>query len=139
MKKILLLALLLITGTAEMTAQKRTANSNEKWNAIGESTVNLKSASEEIMVTDANKFSAIKLSVSQSPIFLESFDVHFADGSKQTVEYGGYDAVELNGDGRKVMTKVTLRYKSIDDGDKRARVELLGMRTNTNDSKLAAK
>ncbi len=138
MKKILLLALLLMTGTANLIAQKQTTN-NQEWNRIGVSTVNLKSQTEEIMVTDADKFSAIKLSVSQSPIFLESFDVHFADGSKQTVEYGGYDPVELTGNGRKVVTKVTLRYKSIDDGDRRARVELLGVKANPNDSKLAAK
>ncbi len=142
MKKLLLIALLLITGST-MTAQKQNTviGDNEGWNKIGTSTLDLKSQTEEIIITDADKLKAIKLYVSEAPIFLESFDVHFADGSKQTVEYGGYDPVILNGNGRKVVTKVTLRYKSIDDMDKKARVELLAVKTHPdrNDIKLASK
>lgn len=143
MKKLLLIALLLITGTAKMAAQKQDVviRDNEGWNKIGASNLDLKSQTEEILITDADKLKAIKLYVSEAPIFLESFDVHFADGSKQTVEYGGYDPVLLNGNGRKVVTKVTLRYKRIDDTDKRAHIELLAVKTHPdrNDIKLASK
>jgi len=136
MKKILLIALVLITGSAKMAAQKQ---DNAGWNRMGGSTVNLKSQTEEILIADGDKYKSIKLSVTEAPIFLESFDIHFANGDTQTVEYGGYDPIELNGSGRRAITKITLRYKSIDDSDKRAHVELLGMKSSDTGSKIAAK
>lgn len=133
MKKILLLASFLIAGTTQMNAQK-TAVAKDGWNTVGITTVNFQSETEEILIPDSDKLKAIKLFVSEAPIYLDSFDIHFANGEKQTVNYGGYDPILLNGKGERSVTKITIRYKRIDSFDKRARVEVIGLKTNAEKS-----
>lgn len=139
MKKIILAALFLTLGTAQMTAQQKVVIcDNNGWNQIGQKTVSLNAETEEIAVSNSNA-QAIKLRVSESPILLDSFDVHFANGDKQTVLYGGYDPIVVNGNGDKAITKITVRYKSIDAGDKRAHFEVLGQCDKKNNSNIASR
>lgn len=124
MKKLLLIALFAI-GTAQVNGQSATTN-QKGWDNVGASTVNFKSESQDILVV-GNNLDALKIKVKDAPILLESFDIHFANGEKKTVEYGGFNAIPLNG---REVTKVTIRYKNIDATDRKARIELMGLKTS---------
>lgn len=128
MKKIILTVLILAAGTVQSIAQKTTIL-KDGWQKLGESSLSLKQQIGEIPVSSNEKIKAIKLMVSENPILLDSFDIHFAQGEKQTVNYGGYDPVPLNGNGKRTVTGITIRYKSIDEGDTRARIEVLGLKS----------
>ena len=131
MKKILLTALFVLIGTAEMVAQKPTTGygAKEVWDKIGEATIDLQSGNESVITANAQGYKAIKIQA-DTPLFLDSFDVYFAHGQAQTVAFGGFDPVPLEGTGRRIITKVVIRCKAIDEGDKKARVAILGLRTN---------
>ncbi len=142
MKKLLLTALFLAMGTATTFAQKTTIAKNDNgWQNINETIIDLKSQTQDILITDSDQLKAIKLEVTKSPLLLDSFDVHFANGEKQTINYGGFDPVVLNGNGDNAVTKITLRYKSMNSDDKSALVTFLGLKTNSDkaNSKLAAR
>lgn len=110
-----------------MAAQKA-AVLKDGWQNIGGTTISLAQQTQDIPVDSNEKIRAIRLLVTQNPILLDSFDVHFAEGQKQTVNFGGYDPVKLDGNGQRTVTKITIRYKAIDEGDNRAHVEVLGQR-----------
>jgi len=131
MKKLLLIALVAILGTTEMNAQRATAkvNSKDKWEKIGEATIDLQSGNEAIITTNASGIKAIKLEADKSPMYLDSFDVVFAQGEKQTVAFGGFDPVKLNGNGKRTVTQVIIRAKSIDN-NKSARVAIMGLKNS---------
>jgi hypothetical protein len=132
MKKIFLTAIFLLMAMGTIIAQKTLLSEKGKngWNKIGETVVTFQSETAEIEIANSNPFKAIKFQVKEAPIFLESFDVHFAQGGKQTFLIGGFNPVYLDGDAGQVITKIVFRYKSMDARDKRARVEILGWNAN---------
>lgn len=133
MKKIFLTAICLIMAIGTITAQEAlvAGKGQENWKKIGETVVTFQSETAEIEISDSNTFKAIKFQVKEAPIFLESFDVYFAQGEKQTYLYGGFTPIYLDGDAGQAITKIVFKYKAMDARDKRARVELLGSNTNS--------
>lgn len=77
MKK-LVLVLLLVANYATMMAQtpKIVTTDKDGWHKIGETIVDFKNETDQIMVLGANRFASIKMKVTEAPILLVSFDVY---------------------------------------------------------------
>lgn len=138
MKKIVLIILLAITNCAGIFAQQPAVvlSDKEGWHKIGETTVDFKTETDEIMVIGADRFQFIKIKVNDAPIKLTSFDIYFEAGDKQSVTIGEEikvpgetRTVKLNG-GERSIKKITFMYKSINSQNKKAHVELWGLKTN---------
>jgi hypothetical protein len=92
---------------------------------------------EEILVVGADRFSAIKIMVKESPIHLVSFDIYMENGQKQSIAVGRVikspgetDIVKLAG-GEQSIKKIVFVYKTTpSNAEKKARLELWGMKTN---------
>ncbi len=130
----------MIIGTAKVFAQtpKVVVSDKAGWHKIGETVVNYKTENDEIIVLGANKFQTLKFKVTDAAIALESFDVYFGNGEMQSVSVGQEirsagetREVKLDGNGERVVKKVAFRYKTVgENNDKRARLELWGLKTN---------
>ncbi|MBI2269869.1 MAG: DUF2541 family protein [Bacteroidetes bacterium] len=139
MKKIILLALLVTGSYTGMLAQKPAVIVSDKagWHKIGETTVDYTTETDEIIVIGADRFSSIKLKVTDAPINLMSFDIYFESGDKQSVTIGNEikdneetRVIQLDG-GERSIKKVVFLYKTVPNTmDKKAHVELWGMKTN---------
>lgn len=141
MKKVYLSVVMLLTATTALLAQE-TKTADQNWQSLGETTVNFKANTEEIIVRDGVDVKAIKLQVADAPLYLDSFDIHFADGKTKTILYGGFEPMSIDKYGDGIVTKITVRYKAIDSFDKKARVKLLGLKTSDNmrqDTNIAAR
>jgi hypothetical protein len=145
MKKIIVLSLLLLAGSIKMLAQQPEVitSNKEGWHKIGETTVDFKTETDEILVLGADRFGFLKFMVTDAPINLISFEIYFADGSKQNVTIGKEikapgesRVVQLTG-GERGIKKVTFVYKTIGNNnkDKKAHVELWGLKTAANKEK----
>lgn len=138
-KKIALLALLVTATCTGIFAQQPgvVISDKEGWHKIGETTVDFKTETDEIAVIGADRFSFIKIKVDKAPINLVSFDIYFESGDKQSVTIGKEiknpgetRVVQITG-GERSLKKVSFVYKTIPNNkDKKARVELWGMKTN---------
>lgn len=139
MKKIVLM-LLLTVSTASIWAQtpKLIINDKDGWHKIGETIVSFDKEIDKILIIGANRFAAVKIKVTEAPIRLESFDIFYDNGKKKNVKIGqeikheGETAVVDLG-GEKNIKKVEFYYHTIgQEKDKKAHVELWGLKTNTN-------
>lgn len=140
MKKKILLVLLVIIGTANLFAQtpKVVVSDKAGWHKIGETIVNYKAEKDELLITGANRFQTLKIKVTEAPIVLNSFDIYFKDGEMQSVPVGQEiksagetKEIQLDGKGERVVQKVVFNYKTVgENNDKRARLELWGLKTN---------
>ncbi|MES2573508.1 MAG: hypothetical protein V4572_01070 [Bacteroidota bacterium] len=139
MKKLVLM-LLLVASSANLLAQtpKVVVSDKDGWHKIGETTVNLEKESDKILIVGANKFAAIKIKVTEAPIRLESFIIHFDNDEKRDVKIGqeiknqGETAVVDLG-GERVIKQIDFFYHTIGQGkDKKAHVEVWGLKTNPN-------
>jgi hypothetical protein len=139
MKKIVLM-LLLTVSTASIWAQtpKLIINDKDGWHKIGETIVSFDKEIDKILIMGANRFAAVKIKVTEAPIRLESFDIFYDNGKKKNVKIGqeikheGETAVVDLG-GEKNIKKVEFYYHTIgQEKDKKAHVELWGLKTNTN-------
>src|ERR1043166_1531178 len=135
-----------VTLTVAMTAQKTSVVVSDKtgWHKIGETTVDLKGQTQEVKVVGSNKFSSLKFKVLDSPIEIQDIDLYFDEGDKQTIAVGypiknaGEESREipLQGGSERNLNKVIFRYKSIPGNtNTKAKVEIWGMKTNTDKSK----
>jgi hypothetical protein len=139
MKKALSLTLLIL-ATAYMTvkAQQPGVVMSDKtgWHKIGETTADFKTESDEIMVIGADKFSSVKMIVTDASIDLVSFDIYLESGEKQNVKIGKVikspgETRVVNLNGEKSIKKVVFIYKTVpNNADRKAHVELWGMKTN---------
>ena len=137
MKKLALM-LLLVANSATLLAQvpKVVVNDKDGWHKIGETMVSFDKDSDKIMIVGANRFSAIKIKVTEAPISLVSYDINYGDNQKKNVKYGkeikspGETEVTSLG-GEKVVKRVDLYYKTLPHGNnKKAHVEIWGLKTN---------
>lgn len=137
MKKLVLM-LLLVASTANVMAQapKIVTSDKDGWQKIGETTVSFERETDKIPIMGANRFASIKIKVTDAPIRLEYFDVHFDNGEVKNVKIGqeikmeGETAV-VNFGGEKNVTSVDLFYHTAGvDKSKKAHVELWGYKTN---------
>ena len=103
------------------------------WRKIGETQIDFKKETGEILITDEKRYGSVKIRVSNATINLESFDIYFDNGEMQRVDIhqlvksdSETNAVNLNG--KKTVKRIDLRYKSIGViSDVKPRVELWGI------------
>jgi hypothetical protein len=139
MKKVILLALLIMAGYTRTSAQVPDVVISDKtgWHKMGETTVDFKKETDKISVLGADRFHSIKIKVEDAPINLISFVIYFESGDNQNVKIGQNikssgetRVIALNG-GERSIKKITFVYKTIPNNkDKKAHVELWGLKTN---------
>lgn len=140
MKQVLLITLFISAFSAQMIAQKPGVVLSKKagWHKIGETVVNFKAETDEIVVLGADRFSFLKIKVEEAPIYLTSFQIYFEDGNAQSADAGmeikaagETEIVKLTG-GEQHVKKVVFRYRTAEGHqDKRARVELWGLKSGS--------
>lgn len=138
-EKAILFAMLVIANFTGLFAQQPAVviSDKEGWHKIGETSVDFKTETDEISVIGADRFGYIKIKVTEAPIHLESFDIYFESGDKQSVTIGKEiknpgesRSVELTG-GERSIKKIIFVYHTVPNHkDKKAHVELWGMKTN---------
>lgn len=121
------------------TQDNRTIVTSDKtdWHKIGETTVNFDTDRDEVTVSGADKFAALKFRVADVPIHLMSMEAYFDDGDKQEINVnfpikvkGESRVIELEG-GERDLKKVVFVYKTIANrSDREAEIELWGLKTN---------
>ncbi len=145
----MLFALTVSIGTA--TAQKgvkekeNTSKTHELiisdkagWHKIGDVKADFKKEREEIIVMGADRFSSIRLKVTEAPIDLLSLEIYYESGDKQDVKInmpvnapGESRTIDLNG-GERDLKKIVMVYKTLPNHkDEKSEVEVWGMKTNT--------
>ena len=109
------------------------------WHKIGDRHVDLVKDRDELLVLGADRFSMIKLMVTEASIDLLELEVYFENGEQQTIPVrtpllagSESSAIKLNG-GERSLKKIVFVYKSLPNqkGDK-ARVEIWGYKSNVN-------
>jgi hypothetical protein len=140
MKKIVIFVLFVAVCCGKMFAQQPGVVISDKagWHKIGETIVGFKAEKDEIMVMGADRFQSIKIKVMDAPVHIESFVIHFVSGdvqnvtiSKEIKSAGETKVVPLNG-GERSIKKVVFIYKTTPNNmDRKARIELWGLKTNS--------
>ena len=132
--------LLLAVSSATTWAQtpKVVISDKDGWHKIGETVVSIDKETDKILIVGANRFASIKIKVTEAPIRLESFDISYDNDQKKSVKIGQEiknegetSVVDLGGE--KNIKKVEFYYHTIGhEKDKKAHVELWGLKTNPN-------
>jgi hypothetical protein len=130
-----------IVGIAEAQVPKVVVSDKTGWHKIGETTVDFKKEKDEVIVMGADRFATIKFKVTGETIDLISAEVVYESGDNQLVavnskikEAGDSREFNLNG-GERDVKKIVLVYKTIANStNKKARVEIWGLKTNTDTS-----
>jgi hypothetical protein len=137
--KIVLFVLLVAATYSKTFAQEPAVvvSDKEGWHKIGETTVDFKTETDEILVLGANRFQSVKIKVTDAPINLVSFVIYFESGDNQNVAIGeeikspGETRVVSLSGGERTIKKITFTYKTLPNNkDRRAHVELWGLKTN---------
>jgi hypothetical protein len=141
MKRIAIIFLLAVAGASGVAfAQSPRVVTSDKagWHKIGETTVDFKREKDEIAVLGANRFAAIKFRVLDEPVDLMSVNVIYDSGEDQSVTI--IDHLKVSGDSREInlnggernVRKIVFVYKTLpNQKDKKAHVEIWGLKTNT--------
>src|SRR6187402_2687342 len=89
MKKLILM-LLIVAVHSSVLAQTPAPVLSDKdgWHKIGETKADFKTETDKILVLVANRFSSLKIKVSEAPINLISFTINFDKGEKKEVKIG---------------------------------------------------
>jgi len=133
MKKVFLF-MLLLAGYGAASAQNGVMiSTKEGWHKIGETKVDFKTESDEITVVGADRFSSIKIKVTEAPINLVSFVIYFENGTTQSVKIGmdiknpgETKEIKLDG-GEQDIQKISFVYKTVANAkDQKAHLELWG-------------
>ena len=139
MKKLVIMLLLVAvnSGLLAQTPQPKVVMSDKDgWHKIGESKVDFSTETDKILILVANRFSSLKIKVTEAPIHLESFIIYFDNDQQKVVKIGQeFKAVgetkKVDLDGEKNVKKVELTYKTVgNQKEKKAHVELWGYKTN---------
>ncbi len=146
MKKLVTIILITMLGNfGTAFAQKKPAimlNDKTGWHKIGKTTVDFKKEKEEILIIGADRFAKIKFKVAQAPINLISLTLYFESGDKQDVAVnsiiklsGESKVIDIEG-GERSIKKIVFVYKTLpNQKDKKATVEVWGLKTNTDKMK----
>jgi len=124
------------TKTQDTYGNQSMSQDDKGWTKIGEKTVNLSKDREEIAITGAEKFSSIKIKVTDPEMVdVENVVVEFEGGSKQTIAMddmpinsttGESKVIELDSSDRNIK-KVSFDYKAND--------QMSGSKSSTSTSK----
>ena len=125
-------------GAANAQQPKVVVNDKTGWHKIGETTVDFKKETDEIIVMGADRFASIKFKVTEAPIDLVSIMVYYESGDAQSVSTlmqinapGESKTINLNGRERS-LKKIVFVYKTLPNRkDVKAHVEIWGLKTNT--------
>ncbi len=136
---ILTLALASASGVALAQTPKVVISDKTGWHKIGETTVDFKREKEEVEIFGANRFASIKFRVEDEAIDLLYADIQYESGDNQKININahvkspGYSReATLNG-GERSVKKITFVYKTLPNAnDRKAHVEIWGLKTNTN-------
>lgn len=139
MKKFVLVLLLAVSSFSSWAqTPKVVVSDKDGWHKIGETIVSLDKETDKILIVGANRFASVKIKVTEAPIILESFEIFFDNNETKNVKIGqeikheGETSV-VNFDGEKNIKKVEFYYHTIGNNkDKKAHVELWGLKTNPN-------
>ena len=140
MKKLLMVMMLASTvGISKASAQqpKVVLSDATGWHKIGSTTVDFQKESDEVLVIGANRFASIKFKITEAPIEIESIEVFYDSGDSQNIPIkskieAGKESreIKLNG-GERNVKKIVFHYKTMpNNNDKKAVVEIWGMKTN---------
>jgi hypothetical protein len=145
MKKIAMILMLAVAGASGVAvAQNPKVVTSDKagWHKIGETTVDFKKEREEVEIYGANRFAAIKFKVDKEPIDLVSAEIIYASGDSQNINFNlhikapGYSRETNLDGGERTVTKIIFVYKTLPNpNDKKAHVEIWGLKTNTDAKK----
>lgn len=135
MKQVLFLFLL--TACTLASAQKPAVVLNDKpgWHKIGETTVNFRTESDEIVLIGADRFSSLRFKVADAPVHISAIEVFFDNGESQKMTLnlsikapGESDTIALDGGERKVK-RIAFLYKTLSNpADNRAHIEVFGLK-----------
>jgi hypothetical protein len=145
MKKVMIIMLLALVGSiGYVAAQVPKVITSDKtgWHKIGETTVDFKRDKDEVAILGADKFAAIKFKVDDESINLIDLEVYYESGDTQKINInlplkapGESRQIDLNG-GERSLKKVVFVYKTLPNyQNKKAHVELWGLKTNADSSK----
>ena len=145
MKKLMMIVSLAVLSMMNVAiAQKPAVVVNDKtgWQKIGETTVDFEKETDEIVVMGADKFASLKFKVTDAAIDLINADVYYDNGSSEKIKInmplkmaGETKVFNIKG-GERDLKKVVLTYKTLPNGkDKKAHVELWGLKTNADKMK----
>ena len=141
MKKLFFMVMIAVTGSyGTIKAQQPAVIVSDKagWHKIGETTADFKKETDEIVVVGADRFSSLKLKVTDMPIDLIAMDVYFEGGEKQSERIGMQikspgetRMIDLNKGKERDLKKVVFTYKTMpNQKNDKAHVELWGLKTN---------
>lgn len=145
MKKLALVIILAIGasyGTVKGQVAGVVLSDKTGWHKIGETTVDFKKDSDEVLVTVADKFAALKFKVEDAPIDLMSITVYFESGDHQHVQLGAEvkspgesRVIDLKG-GERSIKKIVFVYKTLPNRkDEKAELAIYGLKTNADEKK----
>lgn len=144
MKKIALALFLSVAALSAVQAQNPKVVVSDKtgWHKIGETTVDFTREREEVLVLGANRFASLIFKVDDAPIDLVEIEIFYESGDNQKVSAnfpikapGQSKEIDLNG-GERNIKKIVFVYKTLPNNkDKKAHVEIWGLKTNTDKNK----
>jgi hypothetical protein len=138
MKKILGIMLFAFASALVMPAfaQKPAVVTTEKagWHKIGETTADMKSEKDEIIVLGNDRFKSLKVVVTDQPISITSMVIYYEGGNSETVALNadmkaGYETGVIDLKGDKEINKITFVYKTVANSkNDKSHVELWGLK-----------
>jgi hypothetical protein len=145
MKQLLSIIFLAIAGSFGIVSSQQTAvisSDTSGWYKIGETNVDLKRDRDEIVVLGADQFKSIKLRVINADIDLKDLEIYYENGKKQDVNInkslkaaGESGVIDLEKGEQRSLEKIVIVYKTLANNlDKKAYVEVWGLKTNTDKS-----
>jgi hypothetical protein len=138
MKKILSIMLFAFASALVMPAfaQKPAVVTSDKpgWHKIGETTADLKSERDEIIVLGKDRFKSLKVIVTDQPISFTSMVIYYEGGTTEDVSLNSEmkagkepRVIDLKGD--KEISKVSFMYKTVANAqNSKSHIELWGLK-----------
>jgi len=134
MKKFLLF---LLVGMGAF-AQKPAVVLNDKsgWHKIGETTVNFRTESDEIVIIGADRFISLRFKATDAPVWLSRVELFFDSGDSQKLDLDiklkaqeESEIIPLEGGERK-LKRIAFVYKTLSNpADNRAHIEVFGLKS----------
>ncbi len=138
-KQIFILLVIIVSfGRSSAQVPKIIVSDKTGWHKIAEKTVTFAIDRDEIIVLGSDRFAGLKLKVIDIGIELIGMEIYFEAGDKQIVTINKpikpteeSDIIKVNG-GERELKKIVFMYKTLPNSkDKKAKIEIWGLKTNT--------
>ncbi|UMY65149.1 MULTISPECIES: hypothetical protein [unclassified Flavobacterium] len=131
MKKFLLF---IFCGTAALAQTSTPTPSDTKWHKIGTTTVNFRTESDEIVLTDALPFISLRFKATDASVRIARIELFYDEGDTDKSELnvtlpvkGESDPLPL--DGKRKLTRISFVYKTLANAaEVEGHIEVYGMR-----------